>query len=554
MMTAPLTLDWVGLFHQMQLSNLSFLAPELALVVTLLVLLGYAMSASAKQPALVCSTTGCDKTPLLMSVSGILVALVTLLTQAGLLSSNTYSVMQVFQVDGLSFTARVLILIGSLLVSMLLAKHVAVFSAKRQAEIFLLMLTAVLGSMLLTGASEMITLFVALETLSIPSYILVGLLQRGHAPSAEASLKYLIYGGVASAFLLLGFSFWYGLAGGVTTFADLAGVTVATGNQFGLFAGFTVVSILVALGFKLSAAPFHMWTPDVYEGAPTPVATFLGTVSKLAGFTVAFRLAALLGNIDMHAWQGVMLTLAIASMVVGNLAALKQTNAKRLLAYSTIAQSGYMLLGLVYPNVEVSSGMFFYLACYTFMSFAAFAGVTYFQELTGSKAALADFSGLVQKRPMLTFGLVVALLALAGIPVTSGFFAKFFLFESLAAIAQPSLTSPVPWATWLVIIALLNSTVSLFYYVGWVKTLVVDAPSDTVKALEVKPAITQGFQVNPSAVVLAVATLVTLVLGFTSESALTLMKKAVAPSLQQASVGQPASPVTVPAPMGMPQP
>lgn len=548
MMTVPLTLDWLGLFHQLQLSNLSFLAPELAVVITILALLVYAMSSTSASPKLVCATTGCDKTPLLMTVMGVLIALVALVLQSGLLAHQTYAVMQVFQVDGLSLLTRGLILVGSLFVSMLLAKHVAVFSAKRQAEIYLLLLTAVLGSLLLTGASEMITLFVALETLSIPSYILVGLLQRGHAPSAEASLKYLIFGGVASAFLLLGFSFWYGLAGGVTNFAELAGVTVATGNQFGLFAGFAVVSILVALGFKLSAAPFHMWTPDVYEGSPTPVAAFLGTVSKLAGFTVAFRLASLLGNIDTHAWQGVMLTVAIASMVVGNLAALKQKNAKRLLAYSTIAQSGYMLLGLVYPSLEISSGMFFYLACYTFMSFAAFAGVTYFQEMTGSKAALEDFSGLIQKRPFLTFGLVIALLALAGIPITSGFFAKFFLFESLAAVAQPSLNSPMPWATWLVIIAMLNSTVSLFYYVGWVKTLVVDAPSATVQALPDKSVVTKGWQVNPSAVVLAVSTVVTLVLGFTSESALGFFKKAVQPTIQQASVGHPVMPTGNPQP------
>lgn len=525
-------LDPSALAAQMAESNLGLLTPELCLLATLLVILVGSLLQKSPAAAPVAAGEGTtalvapaeDDTKLPMTLFGLgsltaFISLVMQLANTNLLTKvgTGYLVMDVFRVDLLSWLIRALIVIGTLMVGLFMQRHIKILAPRRASEILILLLTASLGAMLLSGANELVFLFVALETLSIPSYILAGMLQREDTRASEASFKYLVYGGVASAFLLMGFSLWYGLSGGQTHFDNLAGLNVAMGMPAGSFVAVMVTLIVAGLGFKLSVAPFHMWTPDVYEGAPTPVTTFLGTVSKLAAFAVAFRIASLMSGIAPGGWQGLLTVAAVLSMTVGNLIALRQTNLKRLFAYSTIAHSGYMLLGLIYPEAKVSGAMFYYLLAYLFMSTAGFGALIRFQEISGSKGEIADMDGLVQKRPSLVFALTIALLSLAGIPITSGFFAKFFLFQSLYTVG--------PHTLWIVIVALLNSTVSLFYYVNVIRRMVIEAPSALVSALPAKDADSKS-PLRPTVTVMLFSVIITLALGVFGDNVLTLCQNA----------------------------
>lgn len=421
-----------------------------------------------------------------------------------------------FNADLLSLIFRLLLTLGTLLVLLFCRAFVEREVKAVAGEFYVVLLSALLGAMFLSGASDLVMMFVSLETLSISSYVLVGML-RGNTFSAEAGLKYLLYGGVATAVLLFGLSLLYGLTG-VSGYSEVASVleTYRAGIN-PLLLSLMSVSILAGVCFKLSAAPFHMWAPDTYEGAPTPVVAFLSVVSKIAGFSLATRLFSLSFS-TFPGWEAVMTALAILSMVAGNVVALTQKNIKRLLAYSTVAHVGYLLLAFVVMTESALGSMLFYLITYLFMNLGAFAVVMHLENNTGT-TSIASYSGLIRKKPLLAVVMSFMLLSLAGIPITSGFFGKFFLFQSLAAVS--------PQYLWLIVLALLTSTISLYYYLNIIKVMVIDEPSNEVLSLPDKDAWLSSVPPVGLNAVLLVCFLFTLGLGIFSEKLLTVSKIAV---------------------------
>lgn len=408
-----------------------------------------------------------------------------------------------FTGDLFSLLTRTMLVVGTLMVLLFTRTYVDK-KAEVPGEYYVLLLSALLGGMILSGAKDLIMVFVALETLSISSYILVGYL-RGNVLSAEAGLKYLLYGGMATAILLFGFSILYGLTGSLDFNAIASHFPAAASQVHPIVIAIMMVTIVGGISFKLSAAPFHMWAPDTYEGAPTPVVAFLSVISKIAAFAFAIRL---FSNVFAHSpsLSGLMVVLSVTSMVIGNVVALTQKNIKRLLAYSTVAHVGYLLLGFVVMSPAGLSSILYYLITYLFMNLGAFAVVTHFENETG-RVDTAAYAGLVRKRPAMAFILSIMLLSLAGIPITAGFFGKFFLFQAVANAGSQYL--------WLVVVALLTSTISLYYYLNVIRLMVIADPSDAVDALPAEEADKRSF--NQVSFVFALCLVATLGLGIFAE-------------------------------------
>jgi NAD(P)H-quinone oxidoreductase subunit 2 len=364
------------------------------------------------------------------------------------------------------------------------------------AEFVTILLTATLGGMFLAGATELVTIFVSLETLSISSYLMTGYMKRDPR-SNEAALKYLLIGASSSAVFLYGVSLLYGLSGGETTLPEIAtGIANANGSlSLGLVV--SLVFVIAGIAFKISAVPFHQWTPDVYEGSPTPVVAFLSVGSKAAGFALAIRLLVTAFPQVIEQWHFVFTALAVLSMVLGNVVALAQTSMKRMLGYSSIAQAGFVMIGMVIGTETGYASMVFYLFVYLFMNLGAFACVILFTLRTGTDR-ISDYAGLYQKDPFLTLALSICLLSLGGIPPLAGFFGKIYIF----------------WAGWkagaygLVLLALVTSVVSIYYYLRVVKMMVVKEPNEMSDVIKNYPAINWNI---PGMRSLQVATLATLI-------------------------------------------
>ncbi len=319
-------------------------------------------------------------------------------------------------------------------------------------EFHVLILAAVIGMMVLASATSLVTAFLGLELLSIALYIVCGY-ARGETQSQEAAAKYLLVGGFASAFVLYGMALVYGGAG-TTLIPDIATTlgTSSSGNPLILLG---IVLMGVGFAFKISAAPFHMWTPDVYQGAPIPVTAFMSVGTKAAGFAMIIRVFA--GGLPHLApeWQVLLAFVAATSMIVGNLMAIAQSSLKRLLAYSGIAQAGYVLIGVIAGGQSGLAAVLFYLFVYMFMNFGAFAVVTTLAGPEGDRDRLSDLDGLYRRSPLMAILMTVFMLSLAGFPPFVGFFGKLFLFTAGVSAGY----------TWLVVLAVLMSVVSVYYYV-----------------------------------------------------------------------------------------
>ncbi|MCY7337485.1 MAG: NAD(P)H-quinone oxidoreductase subunit N, partial [Chamaesiphon sp.] len=333
-------------------------------------------------------------------------------------------------------------------------------------------------------------------TLSISSYLMTGYMKRDPR-SNEAALKYLLIGASSSAVFLYGVSLLYGLSGGETTLPEIAiGIANANGSlSLGLVV--SLVFVIAGIAFKISAVPFHQWAPDVYEGSPTPVVAFLSVGSKAAGFALAIRLLVTAFPQVIEQWHFVFTVLAILSMVLGNVVALAQTSMKRMLGYSSIAQAGFVMIGMVIGTETGYASMVFYLLVYLFMNLGAFACVILFTLRTGTDR-ISDYSGLYQKDPFLTLALSICLLSLGGIPPLAGFFGKIYIF----------------WAGWkagaygLVLLALVTSVVSIYYYLRVVKMMVVKEPNEMSDVVRNYPVTNWNL---PGMRPLQVATLATLI-------------------------------------------
>src|SRR5438067_3236227 len=321
-----------------------------------------------------------------------------------------------------------------------------------ESEFHILIMAAVIGMMVLGSATSLVTVFLGLELLSIALYIMCGF-ARTDFRSQEAAAKYLLVGGFASAFVLYGMPLVYGGAG-TTVIPDIAQRLGSTSGSNPLIL-LGILLMGVGFAFKVSAAPFHMWTPDVYQGAPIPVTAFMSVGTKAAAFAMIVRVFA--GGLPHLApeWQTLLAVVAAASMLVGNLMAIVQTSLKRLLAYSGIAQAGYVLIGVIAGGPDGLEAVLYYLFVYMFMNFGAFAVITLLAAAEGDRDSFADLEGLGRRNPVLAVAMTIFMLSLAGFPPSVGFFGKLFLFTAGVSAGY----------TWLVVLAVMMSVVSVFYYV-----------------------------------------------------------------------------------------
>ncbi|WP_329175790.1 NADH-quinone oxidoreductase subunit NuoN [Streptomyces decoyicus] len=344
------------------------------------------------------------------------------------------------------------------------AEQAAVKAGFTTTEVFPIVLFAVGGMLVFPAANDLLTLFIALEVFSLPLYILCALARRQRLLSQEAAVKYFLLGAFSSAFLLFGVALLYGYAGTVT-YAGIAEVISdgakqidpalagTMGNDALLLIGAALV--LMGLLFKVGAVPFHMWTPDVYQGAPTPVTGFMAAATKVAAFGALLRLLYVVLPGLRWDWQPVMWGVAIITMLGGAIVAITQTDIKRLLAYSSIAHAGFILAGVIATSKEGISSVLFYLGAYSFVTLGAFAVVTLVRDAGGEATALSKWAGLGRRSPLVAAVFAVFLLAFAGIPLTSGFAGKFAVFK---AAAQSG-------AGWLVVVGVLSSAIAAFFYI-----------------------------------------------------------------------------------------
>jgi len=316
---------------------------------------------------------------------------------------------------------------------------------------FSLIIFALIGAQLLTSFGNMIMLFLAVEILSIPMYILAGS-NKGNLSSNEAALKYFLMGAFATGFLLFGITLIYGETGSFNLAEISAALTSRQGNA-GAMVVAGILMILVGLSFKVAAVPFHFWAPDVYTGSPTVVTAYMSTVVKTAAFAGFFRLFFICFSASSAVWINTVWILSALTIIIGNITAVYQDNFKRMLAFSSIAHAGYMLMAILALNSYAQQSILFYAVAYSISSISAFGVLLAVSHVTRNDS-IASFNGLARKNPLLAFITILAMLSLAGIPPMAGFFAKYFIFT--AALQQHY--------TWLVIIAVLGSLTGVYYY------------------------------------------------------------------------------------------
>jgi NADH-quinone oxidoreductase subunit N len=437
--------------------NLYLLAPELSLALLALVVM--AVDLFVKRRAVIAG----------ISLVGLIVPAAFLISHAATITQPQTAFWGMLVVDQYAIFFDFIFLIIAAVMILVSYNYIGKY-VKADGEFYSLLLLSVTGMMLMASTGELITIYIALELTSIPLYVMAGMIRTSER-SAEAAVKYVLLGAMSSAILLYGFALLYGLTG--TT--DLKGIADAfarsldQGNMLVLIAE---VLILAGFGFKISAVPFHMWAPDIYEGAPTPATAFFSVGSKAAGFAALIRVFMYggLGAIDRAEMVLIFGIVAVLTMTLGNLVAAVQSNVKRMMAYSSIAQAGYILVGFIASfatnRSEGNAALLFFILVYVITNLGAFSGIVALADLTGGEK-IEDFRGLFRRAPLLSTCTALCLLSLAGIPPVAGFMSKLFLFTTAWGLGQ----------SWLVIIALLNTIVSLVYYGRVVKAMFFDAPA-----------------------------------------------------------------------------
>lgn len=454
------------------------------------------------------------------AIAGLLAAVVALYLQWD--NPNPISFLGAFNSDDLSIVFRGIIALSTAVTILMSIRYIEQ-SGTALAEFIGIMLTATLGGMFLSGASELVTIFISLETLSISSYLMTGYTKRDPR-SNEAALKYLLIGASSTGVFLYGVSLLYGLSGGETELSAIASAIADANLSQSLGLVISLVFVIAGVAFKISAAPFHQWTPDVYEGSPTPVVAFLSVGSKAAGFALAIRLMNSAFPLLIDEWQFVFTALAVLSMILGNVVALAQTSMKRMLAYSSIGQAGFVMIGLIAGTEAGYASMVFYLLVYLFMNLGAFTCLILFTLRTGTDQ-ISEYSGLYQKDPLLTLCLSICLLSLGGIPPLAGFFGKIYLF----------------WAGWqagqygLVLLGLVTTVVSIYYYIRVVRMMVVKEPQEMSEAVKNYPEVQWNLPgMRPLQVGLVLTLVATSLAGILSNPLFTLANSSIAhtPTLQ----------------------
>ncbi len=374
-------------------------------------------------------------------------------------------------VDGFATFFRVLVIAVGILTVLPSYRFLSRQDAETS-EYHALLLFSIAGQCLMAAANDLILVFIGLEISSIASYVLAGYL-RDDKRANEAALKYFLLGSFATAFFLYGVAVIYGSTGTINLSAVRAQLTGATPPDT-IFVGLAAALMFVGLGFKVSAAPFQVWAPDVYQGAPTPVAAFLSAGPKAAAFAVFLRIFMTAFEPIAGGWQMLVWVSALLSMTIGNFAALLQSNIKRLLAYSSIAHAGYVLVALASRSETGTAAAMFYLAAYAFMNIGAFAVVSHLSGKGERYVNVDDFAGLGQQQPLTAAMLTVFLLSLIGVPLTGGFFGKFYIFKA-------ALDSHLYWLT---VLGLLNSAVAAYYYLRILVVMYMHEPSEATNQVE----------------------------------------------------------------------
>jgi len=440
-------------------SSYYYLLPEIIVALTGVVLIVADLIWPAHDEA-----TGHTGTwPAYVAIFGLLAAAAAVLPIAG----TTQTLFNgIIEIDPLSAFFQLLFIAIGVLVILMSVETVPKFT-RWTAEFYALIAWTILGSMLLASAAELFTIFLSLQLTSLPLIVLVGYAKRDPR-SGEAALKYLLLVLVSTAVLLYGMSLIYGSLG-TSTLSEI-GAKLATQAHIEPVIVLGLVLLLSGFAFKITAAPFHYWVPDAYEGAPTPVTAFMSVGSKFAGFALALRVITAAERVPLN-WRLVFGVMAALSMTLGNLGAIRQTNIKRMLAYSGIAQAGYLLVGVAAFSPQGISSLLFYMMAYAAANLAAFAVVIIVSNGIGSEQ-IKSYSGLSKRNPLLALALMTALLSLAGLPLMAGFMAKFFVFVSAAQVGL----------FWVVGIGVINSVISVYYYLHVVLVMYVgEGPAEPMR-------------------------------------------------------------------------
>ncbi|MEK7431528.1 MAG: NADH-quinone oxidoreductase subunit N [Cyanobacteriota bacterium] len=388
-------------------------------------------------------------------------------------SSDKASFYHSFVLDDFALYFKAIIVFSSILTVLISFKYISE-KIRNSGEFYSLICMATLGGMVISSANEMITFFLGIELLSISSYIL-SCMNKEDKKSSEAAMKYFVVGGLSSALTLYGFSLMFGLTG-VIDFPSLAsalGKLSQAPQPVSVILIIATVMSFAGLGYKIAAAPFHMWAPDVYEGAPTPVTAFLSITSKIAGFAAFSRFLQIFTNDLANQMIILIAIVSVITMCAGNFLALVQKDVKRMFAFSSIAHAGYILIGLIpliKGNYDDFSSVLFYLTGYIFMNIGAFGAIMYFSKHTGS-TEIESFAGVAKKSPFIAFVFSCCLVSLAGLPPFGGFTGKFYLFVSAVNSGY----------AWLAFVGALNSVVSLYYYVKIMKAMYLKDPEESIK-------------------------------------------------------------------------
>ena len=406
-----------------------------------------------------------------------------------------------FAVDGVALFAK-LILLSTCAMAVLISYHYLSRRRIHRGEYYPLLLFSTAGMTLLAAANDLLLVFLALEILSLALYVLAGFARRDDA-SQESAMKYFLLGAFSSAFLLYGIAIMYG----ATNTTSISGISrVASSSDARLV--FTAMALLaVGFCFKVAAVPFHMWTPDVYQGAPTSVTGFMAAGTKAAGFAALLRVFLVaLGPLQWD-WRPVLWIVAVLTMVVGSVVAITQTDIKRLLAYSSIAHAGYVLVAVVAASREGTAAALFYLLVYAFMTLGAFAMIIASAPGGRERLSLGDWTGIGQRHPLFAGAMTLFLLSLAGIPPTAGFMAKFFVFSAAVQSGE----------TGLVVVGVLSSAIAAFFYLRVIVAMWLQDPDPDAMPLGPTPALVTG---------LAVAAAVTVVIGVWPQGLIELARNA----------------------------
>jgi NADH-quinone oxidoreductase subunit N len=439
--------------------SFKLIAPELALLVAAFVILltGYVRSLGRLAP--------------LFALAGLALSLLFAIRQWGHQQSGFFGMIAC---DNFGVAFKILFVGVSILALFIAHRFLSVKGINRP-EFYALLLVSTMGMMVMANSTDLVVMFLGLEIMSVPLYVMAGFARR-RLESNEAGIKYFLMGAFASAFLVMGIAFVFG-ASGTTDLRRLVADFHFIVSNYKLYMYSGVALILIGFGFKVAAVPFHTWVPDVYQGAPTPVTAFFAVGPKAAGFAVLLRIFSF-GFADMELLSTVFWVLAVLTMSVGNILALRQNNVKRMLAYSSIAHAGYILIALAVGGENAVSAAIFYLVAYAVFNLGGFAVVTLLETRSGCQSDFSELAGLSRSNPYLSAVLALFMFALSGFPPTVGFFGKFYIFS--AAVRAGFI--------WLTVIGVMNSFLSVYYYLRVVKVSYFDAHEGAVSPVRYSPA------------------------------------------------------------------